>query len=308
MKVIVASPRGFCAGVERAISIVELALEKYGPPIWVHNQIVHNGSVVKRLEKAGVVFVSSLDEVPPGGRTIFSAHGVSEAVEETAKSRALPYIDATCPLVTKVHLEAKRNEARGAQIILIGHKGHPEVVGTSGRVQQDVILVESVEDVAHVVVSDPANLSYVTQTTLSVDDTGEIISALKARFPLISGPDLKDICYATTNRQNAVKELASQVDVLLVIGAKNSSNSNRLRDLGERLGIRAYLIDSYKDICLDWFSSSFSVGITAGASAPEFLVEETISYLEGAFAGAVVTIQSGVSENVNFKIPSELLN
>lgn len=242
MQIILAQPRGFCAGVERAIEIVERALKIYGAPIYVRHEIVHNKYVVESLRSKGVMFVDDISEIPDGAITVFSAHGISEKVEKQAQARSLPTIDATCPLVTKVHKEAQRSENEGRQIILIGHAGHPEVEGTSGRVKTDVLLVESISDIASLKVKDENKLAYVTQTTLSVDDTKEIIDTLKKRFPNIKGPELKDICYATQNRQNAVRELAQQVDLLLVIGAENSSNSNRLRDLGEEIGTPSYQI------------------------------------------------------------------
>lgn len=307
MRIILAQPRGFCAGVERAIDIVERALTKYGAPIYVRHEIVHNKFVVESLKAKGVVFVDDLSEIPEGAVTIFSAHGVSEAVEEEAKSRHLPYIDATCPLVTKVHKEAQRNEEEGRQIILIGHEGHPEVEGTSGRVKRPVLLVQTVEDVDGLAVDDPEQLSYVTQTTLSVQDTRAIIDALKARFPSIKGPELRDICYATTNRQNAVKALAEQADILLVIGAKNSSNSNRLRDMGEMSGIASYLINGAEDIDPSWFAGKQIIGITAGASAPELLVERVIEHLRALFPNLTVQTLEGIEENVKFRLPKELV-
>lgn len=307
MHLILAQPRGFCAGVKRAIEIVERALDLYGPPIYVRHEIVHNRHVVDSLKGKGVIFVDHIDEIPTGAITIFSAHGVSEKVENDAKFRQLPVIDATCPLVTKVHNEAKRSEQDQCQIILIGHAGHPEVEGTSGRVKQPVILVESVEDAARIEVSDPTKLAYVTQTTLSVDDTKAIIDALKSRFPTIRGPELRDICYATQNRQNAVRELAKQVDLLLVIGAQNSSNSNRLRDLGEEIGTTSYLINDAHDIDRSWFEGVNNVGITAGASAPETLVSDIVRYLTETFQ-ATSSIMKGIEENVVFKLPEEVLS
>lgn len=305
-KIILAKPRGFCAGVERAIDIVELALKKYGPPIYVRHEIVHNAYVVNDLKRKGVIFVEDIHAVPDDAVTIFSAHGVSDQVEQEARNRNLPVIDATCPLVTKVHKQAQRSEQKGHEIILIGHEGHPEVEGTAGRVQQEVHLIETVEDVANLVVNNPEKLSYVTQTTLSVDDTSMIIDALKARFPSIQGPELKDICYATTNRQNAVRELAASVDLLLVIGAVNSSNSNRLRDLGADMGINAYLIDTINTIQLSWFDQKSVIGITAGASAPEILVQQTVDYLVSIHPAVEVELMNGVEENVHFKLPSIL--
>lgn len=304
MKIILAQPRGFCAGVDRAIEIVELALKKYGAPVYVRHEIVHNKYVVDDLKAKGAVFVNEVGEIPDGAITVFSAHGVSEKVENSAKLRDLPIIDATCPLVTKVHNEAIRYEREGREIILIGHKGHPEVEGTSGRVKE-VILVENVEDVATISVKNPDNLAYVTQTTLSVDDTRMIIDALKNRFPSIQGPDTKDICYATQNRQNAVRELSKFIDVLLVIGATNSSNSNRLRDLGEEMGIKSHLIAGAQDIHPDWFSANSVIGVTAGASAPEVLVERVVEALQKLGAKSVEKF-AGIEENVKFKLPKEV--
>lgn len=305
MKIILAQPRGFCAGVDRAIEIVELAIKKFGAPVYVRHEIVHNKYVVDDLKAKGAVFVNEISEIPDGAITVFSAHGVSEKVENSAKLRDLPIIDATCPLVTKVHNEAIRYEREGREIILIGHKGHPEVEGTSGRVQE-VILVEKVEDVTKITVENPDNLAYVTQTTLSVDDTRAIIDALKIRFPKIEGPDTKDICYATQNRQNSVREMSHQIDVLLVIGATNSSNSNRLRDLGEEMGIKSYLIAGAQDINPDWFLTNSVIGVTAGASAPEVLVERVVEALQKLGAKSTEKF-AGIEENVKFKLPKEIL-
>ncbi len=304
LTVYLAAPRGFCAGVERAIDIVEQALKLYGAPIYVRNEIVHNRWVVEDLKAKGVIFVKEVDEVPEGGITVFSAHGVPERVEIHAKTRALPAIDATCPLVTKVHNQARRYEREGFEIVLIGHAGHPEVEGTSGRVKQ-VYLVENVGDVERLTVTQPEKLAYVTQTTLSVDDTRAIIAALKAKFPAISGPDIKDICYATQNRQQAVKELAQQVDLLLVVGSRNSSNSNRLRDLGAESGIAAYLIDDATDILPEWLDGVQKLGLTAGASAPELLVERVIRYLETLRPVAVKPFMV-VEETIAFNLPKEV--
>lgn len=304
LTIYLAAPRGFCAGVERAIDIVEEALKLYGAPIYVRNEIVHNRWVVEDLRAKGVVFVKEVTEVPVGGITVFSAHGVAQRVEEEAKLRDLPAIDATCPLVTKVHNQAKRYEREGFEIVLIGHAGHPEVEGTSGRVKK-VYLVENIEDVATLEVAQPEKLAYVTQTTLSVDDTRGIIDALKAKFPAIHGPDTKDICYATQNRQQAVKELAQQVDLLLVVGSRNSSNSNRLRDLGTECGIPAYLIDDATDIQPEWLDGVQSVGLTAGASAPELLVERVIAFLETLRPVAVKNF-AVVEENIAFNLPAEV--
>ena len=305
LQVILASPRGVCAGVERAILIVERALKKYGPPIYVRHEIVHNKYVVDDLRAKGAIFVNEVSEIPEGARTIFSAHGVSDKVVEDSHKRNLPVIDATCPLVTKVHLDAKKQESLKKQIIMIGHRGHVEVEGTTGRVKQEVPVVSSVEEVMNLEVENPDNLAYVTQTTLSVDETAEIIAALRKRFPSITGPKTQDICYATQNRQDAVKVLAKSVDTILVIGAQNSSNSNRLKDLGENLGVPSYLIDNSKNINIDWFKDSKSVGITAGASAPEILVQEVVSFLHKKFN---VTIDSFTvrEENLQFKLPQEV--
>ena len=304
MKIILAQPRGFCAGVDRAIEIVELALKKFGAPVYVRHEIVHNKYVVDDLKAKGAIFVSEIDEIPEGGVTIFSAHGVADKVETSARAAGLNVIDATCPLVTKVHTEAIKYEKEGREIILIGHKGHPEVIGTSGRVQQ-VMLVENEADVKKITPKDAANLAYVTQTTLSVDDTRVIIDALKARFPSIKGPDTKDICYATQNRQNAVRELSKFINVLLVIGSNNSSNSNRLRDLGEEMGVASHLINGAEDINQSWFGANDVIGITAGASAPEVLVEQVIAKLRSIGANAVETLD-GIQESVKFKLPKEV--
>ena len=304
LTVYLAAPRGFCAGVDRAIEIVEQALKLYGAPIYVRHEIVHNKWVVEDLRAKGVVFVKEVDEIPPGGITVFSAHGISEKVESSAKLRDLPVIDATCPLVTKVHNQAKRYEREGFEIVLIGHAGHPEVEGTSGRVKQ-VYLVENVADVATLQVAQPDRLAYVTQTTLSVDDTRTIIDALKQRFPAIQGPETKDICYATQNRQQAVKELAKQVDMILVVGSRNSSNSNRLRDLSMEMGVPAHLIDDATAIDPAWLVGVRKLGLTAGASAPELLVERVIRFLETL---RPVTVQpfDVVEENVYFNLPKEV--
>jgi len=306
MRVILAQPRGFCAGVERAIEIVERALERFGPPVYVRHEIVHNKRVVDMLREKGAVFVEEIDEVPQGAVTIFSAHGVSQKVADTAAERDLPVIDATCPLVAKVHHEARRYAAQGRQVILIGHKGHPEVEGTSGRVPGGVLLVSTVDDVDRLEVRNPERLAYVTQTTLSVDDTREVIEALRRRFGSILGPDLRDICYATQNRQTAVRELAKLVDVLLVVGARNSSNSNRLREIGEEMAVPSYLIDDADAIQMDWLDGKDSVGITAGASAPEQLVQEVIERLKRSHS-VELQVLDGVTERVQFKLPPELL-
>ncbi|MBV9783768.1 MAG: 4-hydroxy-3-methylbut-2-enyl diphosphate reductase [Acidisphaera sp.] len=305
MRVVLAQPRGFCAGVERAIEIVERALKKYGPPIYVRHEIVHNRHVVEDLRTRGAVFVDELDEIPPGAITIFSAHGVARTVEQLAADRGLPVIDATCPLVAKVHNEGRRYAATGREIVLVGHAGHAEVEGTIGQIPGTVHLVQTVQDVARLVVANPAELAYITQTTLSVDDTRVIIAALKARFPEIKGPDVRDICYATQNRQSAVRELAKSVDMILVVGSRNSSNSNRLREIGEELGKPSYLIDDASALRPEWFAGIASVGVTAGASAPEMLVRGVIEGLRRFDAVDISTLE-GVAEDVRFRFPAEL--
>jgi len=305
LKVVLAQPRGFCAGVERAIEIVERALKKYGPPIYVRHEIVHNRHVVESLRARGAVFVDELDQIPPGAMTVFSAHGVAKRVEEVAKERGLPVIDATCPLVTKVHNEGRRYAAAGKELILVGHAGHAEVEGTIGQMPGRVHLVQTVEDVATLTPDHPEALAYITQTTLSVDDTRGIITALKERFPTITGPDVRDICYATQNRQQAVRDLAEAVDVILVVGSKNSSNSNRLREIGEELGKPAYLIDDASLLQREWFEGVGIVGVTAGASAPELLVQGVIDGLR-AFGEVEVSLMDGVAEDVKFRFPAEL--
>jgi 4-hydroxy-3-methylbut-2-en-1-yl diphosphate reductase len=305
LEIILAQPRGFCAGVVRAIDIVERALQLYGAPVYVRHEIVHNKWVVEDLKSKGVVFVKEVTEIPDGGITVFSAHGISEKVENMARLRELPVIDATCPLVTKVHNEAQRYEKDGLDIILIGHAGHPEVEGTMGRVKGRVYLVGTVEEVVALQVADESKLAFVTQTTLSVDDTREVVDALRQRFPAIQGPDVKDICYATQNRQNAVKDLAKLADIILVVGAPNSSNSNRLRDLGEELGVPAYLINDASEIQESWLIGKQRAGITAGASAPEHLVEGVIARLQQLRLCTVKGLD-GVQENVVFKLPPEV--
>ena len=305
MKVVLAKPRGFCAGVERAIAIVERALEMHGPPVYVRHEIVHNKHVVEDLRGKGARFVDEVDEVPDGAITVFSAHGVSQAVEDSARNRCLPVIDATCPLVAKVHKEGQKYERGGREVILIGHEGHPEVEGTLGRVNGSVHLVSTVEDVARLAVKDPAKVSYVTQTTLSVDDTRDVIEALKRRFPEIIGPDVRDICYATQNRQQAIRELAGEVDLILVIGSKNSSNSNRLREIGMENDVPTHLIDDASCIDPAWLTGVGAVGITAGASAPETLVQDLIERLR-SMADIEVEHLDGVEERVHFKMPAEL--
>jgi 4-hydroxy-3-methylbut-2-en-1-yl diphosphate reductase len=305
MRVVLAQPRGFCAGVERAIEIVERAIEKYGPPIYVRHEIVHNRHVVDRLRAKGAHFVDDLDEIPPGSVTIFSAHGVSSSVEDAAETRGLPVIDATCPLVSKVHSEGQRYANQGREIILIGHAGHPEIEGTMGRISGRVHLISKPEEVARLDVANPEKLAFITQTTLSVDDTRSVIDALKARFPTIVGPDTKDICYATQNRQRAARELAEIVDVVLVVGAPNSSNSNRLREIAAEHGVPSYLIEDATALDVRWLENARSVGITAGASAPAELVQELIDRLR-ELGEVELTVLPGVTENVRFRIPSEL--
>ena len=307
IRVVLAQPRGFCAGVERAIEIVERALRKYGPPIYVRHEIVHNRHVVDDLRTRGAVFVDELDEIPAGAMTVFSAHGVAKRVEELAAERGLPVIDATCPLVAKVHNEGRRYARQGREIVLIGHAGHAEVEGTIGQVPAKVHLVQTVDDVPDLQVADPDKLAYITQTTLSVDDTRGIIAALKERFPSIVGPDVRDICYATQNRQTAVRELAGLVDLILVVGSRNSSNSNRLREIGEELGKPAYLIDDAEALQAEWFVGVESVGVTAGASAPELLVRGVLDGLR-QFGDVEISTMAGVAEDVQFRLPSQLVD
>ncbi|MBY6188057.1 4-hydroxy-3-methylbut-2-enyl diphosphate reductase [Marinobacter hydrocarbonoclasticus] len=308
MKVLLANPRGFCAGVDRAISIVERALELFEKPIYVRHEVVHNRYVVDGLRQRGAVFVDELHEVPDDAIVIFSAHGVSQQVREEAKQRGLKVFDATCPLVTKVHMQVTRASRKGIECVLIGHAGHPEVEGTMGQydsAEGGIYLVESPEDVARMQVKDERNLTFVTQTTLSMDDTAEVIEALKQRFPEVEGPRKDDICYATQNRQDAVRELALQCDRVLVVGSKNSSNSNRLRELAEKSGTSAYLIDGADDIQTDWLDGATRIGVTAGASAPEVLVQGVIEALKTLGAEAVEEA-SGREENVVFHVPAEL--
>lgn len=308
MDILLANPRGFCAGVDRAISIVESALEKFGAPIYVRHEVVHNRYVVNKLKEAGAVFVEELDEVPDDSIVIFSAHGVSKAVREMAKSRALKVFDATCPLVTKVHMEVHRASRKGSEAVLIGHAGHPEVIGTMGQYENregGMYLVETPEDVARLKVKNPDDLCFVTQTTLSVDETSDVIDALRAHFPKIQGPRKDDICYATQNRQDAVREMAGLVDAMLVVGSRNSSNSNRLRELAEKVGTQAYLIDDASMIDPHWLDGVERIGVTAGASAPDVLVQNVIARLR-ELGGKIVTEHPGREENVVFEVPPEL--
>ena len=307
LKIILAQPRGFCAGVERAIEIVEKALQIYGPPVYVRHEIVHNKRVVNNLSSKGAIFVQELDQIPEGAVTVFSAHGVAQRVEDTARFRNLPVLDATCPLVAKVHKEGQRYSKEGFEVILIGHAGHPEVEGTMGRISGPVYLVSNKEDVEKLKVKNPNKLSYVSQTTLSVDDTRDIIKALQERFPNIIGPDVKDICYATQNRQSAVRDLVKNVDLVLVVGARNSSNSNRLKDIGAESGVKTYLIETADDMLTDWFADVKSVGITSGASTPDELVKEVIDKIS-TFREIEIEKQKGKEENVVFKLPKELVN
>ena len=305
MQVILAQPRGFCAGVERAIEVVERALEQFGAPVYVRHEIVHNRHVVESLKAKGACFVEELDEVPDGAVTIFSAHGVSRAVEDAAGGRRLQVIDATCPLVTKVHLEGRRYARSGREVILIGHAGHPEVVGTMGQIPGTVHLVSTADEVDRLEVSDPDQVAYVTQTTLSIDDAREVVDALKHRFPRIVGPDTKDICYATQNRQRAVHELAAVVDAILVIGSPNSSNSNRLREIAEQRGVPSYLIEDAAALDWRWLDGVERLGITAGASAPEQLVQELIEALARR-STIEISVLSGQEERMHFRLPPQL--
>ena len=305
-EIVLAGPRGFCAGVERAIEIVEQALEVVGVPIYVRREIVHNRHVVEALREKGAVFVDELDEVPEGATVIFSAHGVSPAVREAATTRRLRVIDATCPLVTKVHLEAIRYAKEGRTIVLVGHADHDEVIGTLGEAPWRIVVIDSVEEAERLVVEDPEKVAYLTQTTLSVDDTKAVIEVLRRRFPAILGPSRDDICYATQNRQAAVKRLANDVDLVLVLGAANSSNANRLREVAEALGTRARLINDVRDIRPEWLEGCARIGVTAGASTPEFLVREVVDYL-GERGAPVVREFRVVEEDVRFGLPHELL-
>ncbi|HWI36314.1 MAG TPA: 4-hydroxy-3-methylbut-2-enyl diphosphate reductase [Burkholderiales bacterium] len=305
MDVVLANPRGFCAGVERAIEIVERALEQFGAPIYVRHEIVHNRYVVENLRAKGAVFVEELDEVPEGSTVIFSAHGVSKAVQAEADRRHLNVFDATCPLVSKVHIEVMKMLREGHEIIMIGHKGHPEAEGTMGQAAAGMHLVETPEDVAALEVRSPDKLAYVTQTTLSVDDAATMVAALKQRFPAIRGPKRDDICYATQNRQDAVKFMAPQCDVVIVVGSPNSSNSNRLREVAEHIGVESYMVDSAADLRPEWIAGKRRVGITAGASAPEVLVEELVARLKALGAQSVRPLE-GIQETVAFALPRGL--
>ncbi|MBI3456257.1 MAG: 4-hydroxy-3-methylbut-2-enyl diphosphate reductase [Candidatus Rokubacteria bacterium] len=305
-EIVLAGPRGFCAGVERAIEVVERALDVVGGPIYVRREIVHNRHVVEALREKGAIFVEELDEVPPGATVIFSAHGISPAVREDAHARGLRVIDATCPLVTKVHVEARRYAREGYTIVLVGHEDHDEVIGTTGEASDRIVVIDSVEEAERLAVEDPEKVAYLTQTTLSVDDTRAIIDVLRRRFPTIVGPSKDDICYATQNRQAAVKELAREVDLVLVLGAANSSNANRLREVAEAVGTRAHLINDVRDIRPEWLEGVSRVGVTAGASTPEFLVHEVVRYLSFR-ATPVVRELNVVAEDVRFGLPHELI-
>ena len=303
--VLLAEPRGFCAGVDRAIEIVERALRRFGAPIYVRHEIVHNTYVVNDLKAKGAIFIEDLADVPPGATLVFSAHGVSQAVRTEATQRGFSVFDATCPLVTKVHVEVAKLHKEGYDFIMIGHKGHPEVEGTMGQLNEGIYLVEDVDDVGRVQVAQSDKLAVVTQTTLSVDDAAEILNAVKRRFPKVREPKQQDICYATQNRQDAIKVLAPQVDVLIVVGSPTSSNSNRLRELGDRLGAQAYMVDQAEDLQPEWFEGKSRVGLTAGASAPEILVQQVITRLKALGAVSVRTMP-GVEETVHFPLPKGL--
>ena len=304
MKVMLANPRGFCAGVDRAIEIVERALEKYGAPIFVRHEVVHNRFVVDNLRQKGAIFVDELDEVPEGATVVFSAHGVSRTVRQEADSRGLNVFDATCPLVTKVHVEVTQYRKQGLEIILIGHAGHPEVEGTMGQADSGILLVETLDDVERLEVQDADRLAYVSQTTLSMDDTARIVDALRRRFPGIRGPRKDDICYATQNRQDAVKQMVEQCDVVFVVGSPNSSNSNRLREIAEHRDLPAYLVDGPDEILDEWIAGKTCAGVTAGASAPESLVQQVVNKLD---VGGVKTVElEGPQENISFSLPVRL--
>ena len=309
MEIVLANPRGFCAGVDRAIAIVNRALETFSPPIYVRHEVVHNKFVVDDLRQRGAIFVEELDEVPDDNIVIFSAHGVSKAVQTEAQRRGLKVFDATCPLVTKVHIEVTKYAREGVEAILIGHEGHPEVEGTMGQYDLKnggaIYLVEDEDDVASLVVKNPEKLAFVTQTTLSIDDTAKVIDALREKFPAIQGPRKDDICYATQNRQDAVRDLASQCDVVLVVGSPNSSNSNRLRELAERMGKHAYLVDNADELQKEWFNHVATVGVTAGASAPEILIKQVLQRLQD-WGASVPQELAGREENITFSLPKEL--
>ena len=305
MKILLANPRGFCAGVDRAIDIVERALELFGAPIYVRHEVVHNRFVVDDLKNKGAIFVEELNEVPDGSTVIFSAHGVSQAVQAEAAGRDLKVFDATCPLVTKVHMEVKRYRDRGTEVVMIGHQGHPEVEGTMGQSDDGMHLIEESQDVANLKVENENNLAYVTQTTLSVDDTQQVIDTLKVKYPNIQGPRKDDICYATQNRQDAVRALSRDAEVVIVVGSTNSSNSNRLRELSETIGVPSYLVDQPEQIKQEWFDDVEVVGVTAGASAPEILVKQVIDQIKH-WGGTVVNEANGPKESVSFSLPIEL--
>jgi len=305
MQVILANPRGFCAGVERAIAIVERALEKFGAPIYVRHEVVHNKFVCDDLRAKGAVFIEELGEVPAGSTVIFSAHGVSKAVRDEAEQRGLKVFDATCPLVTKVHVEVGKMRNQHREVVMIGHKGHPEVEGTMGQSRDGMYLVETVDDVRHLKVDSPGQLSFVTQTTLSVDDATVVIGALQEQFPDIQGPKKDDICYATQNRQDAVKALAERCDLVIVVGSQNSSNSRRLREVAASRGVESYLVDGANEVRPEWLQGKSAVGVTAGASAPEILVDNVIQCIQG-MTGAEVVQMAGVDEDVSFPLPREL--
>lgn len=305
MDITLAQPRGFCAGVVRAVDIVERALQRFGPPVYVYHEIVHNPHVVEDLRRRGAVFVDHIADIPRGSRTVFSAHGVSLAVVEAARARDLQVVDATCPLVTKVHLQAQRYAAEGCEVLLIGHRGHPEMEGTRGQLEGPAQIIETIDDARSVEVGNPGQLAYVTQTTLSVDDTAGIIEVLQQRFPQIQGPALEDICYATQNRQNAVKALAGEVDLVLVVGARNSSNSNRLVEVARRNGTRAELVEDPAQITADQVRGAGRIGVTAGASAPEALVQQLLDRLR-EFGAQNLRHQPGVEETITFRLPKTL--
>lgn len=310
MRVVLANPRGFCAGVDRAIAIVERALSAFGAPVYVRHEVVHNRFVVNSLKEKGAVFVQEVDEIPEGSYAIFSAHGVAQSVREEADKRSLKVFDATCPLVTKVHIEVAKHSKEERECVLIGHAGHPEVAGTMGQYDcktAGIHLVQSLDEVAALRINNPSNVAYVTQTTLSLDDTKAIIEALKKRFPEIKGPRKDDICYATQNRQDAVKALVPEIDILIVVGSKNSSNSNRLREIAEREGKPAYLVDDKDLLNQSWFEGANTIGVTAGASAPEVLVQSVVSKLQ-SWGASVVSERSGIEEKVTFSLPKALKN